>query len=242
MARQCVRRERRDTDPGASLRSQKTLQRGADGKFKDSVKYRLLSDYYKGTQRQEKGINTFTSIISMKLTNSRYKVYSQNGILINVVDFSDLTKKYGSPIAVSPDGLNFIFKKSEDEIDLRRKSTKDVTATELIQDHFTLSVMSLSIFGLCHIKDINVYDAVKEYVRTAAGDRGDKALRAFEKKYSWLFTKDYDTVLEKCRLSIKISDKLDVCVQIKSKPATQAYTPSTYNQLQPQGALDGLAQ
>jgi len=65
------------------------------------VKYRLLSDYYKGAQRQEKGISTFTSIISMKLTKSRYKVYSQNGILINVVDFSDLTKKYGGPVAVS---------------------------------------------------------------------------------------------------------------------------------------------
>jgi len=205
------------------------------------VKYRLLSDYYKGAQRQEKGISTFTSIISMKLTKSRYKVYSQNGILINVVDFSDLTKKYGGPVAVSPDGLNYIFKRSEDEIDLRRKSTKDVKGTELIQDHFTLSVMSLSIFGVCHIKDINVYDAVKEYVRTAGGERGDKALRAFEKKYSWLFAKDYDTVLEKCRLSIKISDKLDVCVQITSKPASQAHVPPTYNQLQPHGSLDGAA-
>ena len=94
------------------------------------------------------------------MTNSKYKVYSQNGILINVVDFSDLTKKYGQPIAVSPDGLNFIFKKNEDEIDLQRQSVKNADEIELIRQNFTFSVMSLSIFGICHIKDINVYEAM----------------------------------------------------------------------------------
>ena len=55
---------------------------------------------------------TFTSIIAMNETESKYYVYTQNGLLINRIDFSDLVENYGNPISTSSNGLNFIFKKN----------------------------------------------------------------------------------------------------------------------------------
>jgi hypothetical protein len=41
---------------------------------------------------------TFTSIICVKTTEFKYYVYSQNGVLINRIDFSNLVDAYGHPI------------------------------------------------------------------------------------------------------------------------------------------------
>jgi len=56
--------------------------------------------------------DTVTSIIAMNETEHKYYVYTQNGLLINRVDFKDLVNKYGEPVATSSNGLNFILKKS----------------------------------------------------------------------------------------------------------------------------------
>ena len=58
------------------------------------------------------------SIISMKLNTFKYRVFSQNGIMMNQVNFSKQVAKYGQPMAVSPDGLNYLFKKSDDELEI----------------------------------------------------------------------------------------------------------------------------
>ena len=63
-----------------------------NGLVKDTVKLRLLDQYYKG---ENSGADNFTSIVSMKLSVFKYRVFSQNGILMNQVDFSKQVRKYG---------------------------------------------------------------------------------------------------------------------------------------------------
>lgn len=48
------------------------------------------------------------SIICMNLTASKYYVFSQRGLLRNRISFVDYSRKYGQPVAVSPNGFNFV--------------------------------------------------------------------------------------------------------------------------------------
>lgn len=56
----------------------------------------------------------------MNLNQSTFRVFGSNGILMNMVNYSEQVQKYGVPIAVSPNGLNFIFKKNDDQIEMLR--------------------------------------------------------------------------------------------------------------------------
>jgi hypothetical protein len=47
--------------------------------------------------------------IRMCLTESKYYVYSQRGILIKRVNYMRYTKMFGTPVAVSNNGLVFLF-------------------------------------------------------------------------------------------------------------------------------------
>lgn len=101
-----------------------------------------------------KNPETFTSIICMNETESKYYVYTQDGLLINQVNFKNLVDKYGNPRATSGNGLNFIFKKTydydtiEDMDDLRKKM-------------FTISIMNMNIFGIIHVKDVDLLEEIR---------------------------------------------------------------------------------
>ena len=58
----------------------------------------------------------------MNETEHKYYVYTQNGLLINRVNFADVVKKYGEPVSTSSNGLNFILKKT-----LSKSKTKNMT-------------------------------------------------------------------------------------------------------------------
>lgn len=47
-------------------------------------------------------------MVSMDVTANKYFVYSEGGILIDRVDFSEIQKHYGNLIQVSNNGRNFI--------------------------------------------------------------------------------------------------------------------------------------
>lgn len=49
----------------------------------------------------------------MKITESKYYVYSQNGVLINRVDFGNLVDAYGEPVQTSSNGQVYILKKTK---------------------------------------------------------------------------------------------------------------------------------
>jgi hypothetical protein len=67
--------------------------------------------------------------------------------LLKRVDFSADIERYGEPVAVSSSGLNFIV----------RRRDEDASDAEC-EDHMSLkvSIMNLSLFGMTHIKDIDV--------------------------------------------------------------------------------------
>ena len=45
----------------------------------------------------------------MNITEHKYYVYTQNGMLMNRVDYKDKIDQYGYPVATSSNGLNFVF-------------------------------------------------------------------------------------------------------------------------------------
>ena len=124
----------------------------SDGNVQQSIKLRLLTDFYKGQKSESEKI---MSIISVKLSNFKYKIFSQNGILMNQVNFPKQVQRYGTPIAVSPDGLNYLFKKTDEDMDIRYNQGK-LKEEELVELYFKFSVVCLTVFGMCHIKDIDL--------------------------------------------------------------------------------------
>ena len=70
-----------------------------------------------GTDDSQNNMVKATKIICMNYTESKYYIYSENGILLNRVNFENNVKQYGDPIATSHDGLKYIFmKKNKHEI------------------------------------------------------------------------------------------------------------------------------
>jgi len=57
-------------------------------------------------------IKTFTSIICMNTTEHIYNVFTQNGMLLNKVNYADKINIHGEPLATSSNGVNFVFKRS----------------------------------------------------------------------------------------------------------------------------------
>lgn len=48
----------------------------------------------------------------MNTTEHIYSVYSQNGMLLNKVNYGDKISQYGEPIAASSNGVSFVFQKN----------------------------------------------------------------------------------------------------------------------------------
>ena len=63
-------------------------------------------EYFYSTIKLAQG----TLFVRMCITENKYYVYNQKGILKKRVNFSDFITDYGRPIAVSNNGLVFIFK------------------------------------------------------------------------------------------------------------------------------------
>lgn len=75
------------------------------------------------------------------MTESKYYVYSEKGILLNRIDFSKITKKYGQIVSCSQNGLNFaLHNKMQDIVSVIRfteKSTlylKTIKVTDQIRE------------------------------------------------------------------------------------------------------------
>ena len=61
----------------------------------------LKSDAY---DSQMPTLKSFTAVICLNLSENIFDVYSQNGLLLHQLDYSDHVNKYGEPIAVSNNG------------------------------------------------------------------------------------------------------------------------------------------
>ena len=56
-----------------------------------------------------------------------------------------------------------MFKKSIPEL---RGRLKQVGPNQFIKDFFTISVINMSVFGMSHVKDIDIYDGIKSDKQT----------------------------------------------------------------------------
>jgi len=58
-----------------------------------------------------------TSIICFDLLRASFDVYSQNGQLINQVDYSQLQRDFGVPNKISSNGTNVVFKQTLEQLE-----------------------------------------------------------------------------------------------------------------------------
>ena len=86
--------------------------------------------------------------MSVNLSEYKYYIFSERGLLRNSVCFKKEINENGSPIAVSPNGRNFLFLKTERNKDGFRQH---------ILSCFTLTEKKLEF-----IKDFNTYDGIKD--------------------------------------------------------------------------------
>lgn len=136
-------------------------------------------------------MQSFSAIICMNETESKYYAYQQNGLLVSRVDFKAQVEQYGQPIAVSSNGLNFIFKQSERYLQSLQGAGGIKDDKEFIRRYMTASIFNLSVFGLCHIKDIDILAGLKDAFENPELNNTGDDYRAFKRKNMWLFTKNF---------------------------------------------------
>jgi hypothetical protein len=75
-----------------------------------------------------------SKIFAINLTESKYYIYSEKGLLLNRVKYLDLTKKYGEIVSTSANGLNFVlWNKSVDQVTILRFSESKVSYIKSIK-------------------------------------------------------------------------------------------------------------
>ena len=60
--------------------------------------------------------HALTSIICINVSENKFYVYSENGLLLNRVNFSETIVKYGHIVAISNNGLTLVLKKRYEDI------------------------------------------------------------------------------------------------------------------------------
>lgn len=177
--------------------------------FKNSIKqmYIKIKKQKESTDPNQYDNNEFNSIICINETEHKFYVYQQNGLLINRVDFSEQVQKYGSPLAVSSNGQNFIFRPNLDKRDFEEPHQR-------IEQMLKFNIMKLNIFGINWIKEINVLEGIKIQMQTRT------------RRNDWLsqISKMEADQLDKINISYLINDFLDICVQIKYDDSSSRQT------------------
>lgn len=72
--------------------------------------------------------------------------------------------------------------------------------------------MSLTIFGMCMIKHVDVLEGIKDYFITPDEEQESKSYVTFMKTYHWLFLKQLSDIRRKCYMVAKINDNGDICI------------------------------
>jgi hypothetical protein len=153
----------------------------------------------------------FTSIICVDMDNFCYEVYQQNGLLINKVDFKDLVHQHGVPIQSSPSGLNFVFKKSVEQLeDLEEQG---FSKEQLQKELMTFSIMQINIFGVKHIKEVYLLDRIDRHDFTISS--GPNAKNRSE-QHKWLIDAAFEELRDKISFEIELEDNLDVGLRLRN--------------------------
>ena len=91
----------------------------------------------------------------MNQNEYKYYIYTLNGLLQNRIDFREEVEFYGTPIAVSDNGQNYIFKKRHEYC-------------KTIGEFMTISVIHLTAFGMMRLKEIDVFKQLTTHMAEMA--------------------------------------------------------------------------
>jgi hypothetical protein len=92
----------------------------------------------------------------------------------------------------------------------------------------------MTIFGMCHIKSINIFDGIRNFLAADANNAKDINFKQFTRRQSFLFQKSIEEVFARCYMVVKINNRCDVCVQLKRKPhLRKTVTTSFENEFDP---------
>jgi len=90
--------------------------------------------------------------------------------------------------------------------------------------------MSLTIFGMCHIKCLNLLDGLRNYSINHGGKNGERSYAKFMRKNQWLYQDSVSALQSSFYMVAKINDNADVCIQIKTVPENRKLKTSFENQ------------
>ena len=154
----------------------------------------------------------------MNISEHKIYSYSQSGLLLNRYKFSKEVKKYGEPLKTSPNGRNFVFKKTRAQIKEQRIEKKE-SETEF----WNISLFAASMFGITFIKKVNIKDIYEKLDKNRSED--DK---------NWFDRLDLETDNHP-NLEFNVSDNRDIMVKLtsnglktKSKNAIDADLPAIF--------------
>ena len=99
-------------------------------------------EYFYSTIKAPQG----TLFMRMCISENKYYVFNQKGILRKRVDFSRQIILYGKPIAVSNNGLVFIFKVQKSE-------------------HANILAIDPQSLDMVHMKKVNIMQAIDSYMQ-----------------------------------------------------------------------------
>jgi len=132
-----------------------------------------------------------TRFITMNISEHKYYVYSQGGILENRVDYWIEATKYGEPTAVSNNGQIFIFRQPKTLI---------------------IHVLIMTLEKLEHIKKIDLARAIPAYLDGLPSGGGAQAEKVRELTQALTGDGEYSSYLApgKSKLRLEINDNMDI--------------------------------
>ena len=159
-----------------------------------------------------------TRFITMNISEHKYYVYSQGGILRKRVHYWREAREYGDPAAVSSNGQIFIF---------RQPKT------------LTIHVLIMTLTGLEYIKKIDLSRAIPAYLEDAKEVHGGQAEKVRELKERLTGEGEYSSYLApgKSKLRLEINDNMDIVAGI-----SQANDTGGAGDANADGALRALKQ
>ena len=93
-----------------------------------------MTEYFYTTLDVQHGQEGKNVIVSVNLSEYKYYIFSERGLMMNRIDFTEKVKQYGVPVAVSQNGQNFILVKSNSHTDY----VPEIAIFNLKEDGFML--------------------------------------------------------------------------------------------------------
>ena len=167
--------------------------------LKRNILVNLMENKMKLEHSQPKNGRKFISIVCMNITEQKYYIYSQNGLLINRIEFDDYIEKYGDIIVTSPNGQNFI---------LQKKSDKRM-----------ITLVKLTMFGMQIVSWQDNGGFSYDLINLLRKQLAEKSSQKQQNFIDELITKrdGEEIISDDIEMEFKINDELDLCIMITSE-------------------------